>query len=50
MNANQMTGRDAYEADRTRQPLYHDGKPRPDWDHLSEIAKWSWNRPVSDKA
>ena len=37
-------GRYAYEADIAVRPLYHDGKPRPSWDQLSEIARWSWTR------
>lgn len=42
-------GRMDYEADLARRPLYHDGSPRPAWEQLSEIAKWSWNRPKDDR-
>jgi hypothetical protein len=40
-----MTGREAYEADRAKRPLYHDHTPRPSWDDLSAIAKRSWVQP-----
>lgn len=39
-----MTGREAYEEDVRRKPLYDDGTPRPDWDALYELAQWSWNK------
>ncbi len=39
-----MTGQQAYEEDVRRHPNHHDGTPRPDWDKLLDIAKWSWNR------
>ena len=38
------TGRAAYEADVSREPVYHDGMPRPTWDKLSDLARWQWNR------
>lgn len=37
-------GRKAYEADVAKTPLYHDGTPRPTWDNLREIGRWSWSR------
>ena len=39
-----MTGKEAYEEDVRRSPLYHDGSPRKVWDQLSEAVQWSWNR------
>lgn len=39
-----MTGREAYEEDVRRRPLYENGAPRPDWDDLDEHAQWSWNK------
>lgn len=39
-----MIGRDAYEADREREPLYSDGTPRPPFDRLDPDARASWNR------
>jgi hypothetical protein len=39
-----MTGQQAYEADLRRQPLYHDGTPRPAWASLWRVAQDSWNR------
>lgn len=38
-------GREDYEADLIRHPLYHDGTKRPTWAGLRAIAKWSWQRP-----
>jgi hypothetical protein len=38
------TGRAAYEADVRRRPNYSDGAPRPGWDDIGEVARWSWNR------
>lgn len=43
-------GRRAYERDLARQPLYHDRTPRPSWDALPEIARWSWERNPTDRA
>lgn len=37
-------GRTAYEADVRARPTYDDGSPRPTWDQLCEVAKWSWER------
>lgn len=37
-------GRLAYEADLKRNPNYHNGTPRPSWDAIGEVAKWSWSR------
>ena len=41
----QPTGRTLYDRDVARRPNYHDGTPRKQWDELSDIARWSWNRP-----
>jgi len=41
-----MSGKEAYERDLERRPFYHDGTKRRSWDALSEIARWSWCRPV----
>lgn len=35
-----------YEADRANRPHYHDGQPRPTWEQLSEVARWSWHRSL----
>ena len=40
-----LIGEQAYEAHRALLPLYHDGTPRPTWDKLQPIFKWSWSRP-----
>lgn len=37
-------GKKAYEADLAKRPTYHDGTPRPTWEKLSEVGKWSWSR------
>lgn len=37
-------GKTDYEMDCARNPYYHDGTTRKEWDELSEIAQWSWNR------
>lgn len=38
-------GQIAYEQDVERRPMYPGNLgPRPTWDNLSEIAKWSWER------
>jgi hypothetical protein len=39
------TGREDYERDLAATPNYHDGTQRPSWDQLSDLAKWSWERP-----
>lgn len=44
--ARKTPGQTAYEMDIQQRPTYHDGKQRPSWDALSDIAKWSWGRPV----
>jgi len=36
-----------YEADVAARPLYHDGKPRPTWDDLDDLARWSWCRHMA---
>lgn len=41
-----MTGKQAYENDLRKRPFYPDGMgKRPEWEKLSAIAQWSWNRP-----
>lgn len=42
--AREMTPQEAYEEDRRRRGMYDNGKPRPAWENLPEIAKWSWRR------
>ncbi len=42
------TGREAYEADCARRPLYHDGKPRKTWDQLGTIERSSWELPATE--
>lgn len=37
-------GRAAYEADLLERPNYHDGKARRQWNELSAIAQWSWEK------
>ena len=41
-------GRLAYERDREARPGYHDGTLRKEWDEISEIARWSWERYCKD--
>lgn len=44
-------GQAAYERDLAKQPLYHDGTPRPAWSALWPVARWSWERdptPLED--
>ena len=43
-------GQLAYERDLARHPLYHNGRPRPQWAALWEFARWSWERNPSDPA
>ncbi len=43
-------GREAYEADVRKRPNYHDGSPRPRWDQLREVAKYSWESIDRTKA
>ena len=38
-------GRADYEADCRSRPNYHDGRPRPTWANVGEIARYSWTRP-----
>lgn len=33
-----------YEKDVKRKPTYHDGTTRKEWEQLSSVAKWSWER------
>lgn len=42
-----LRGQRAYEASVAAAPLYHDGTPRKRWDQLSDLERWSWERPVS---
>tara|TARA_R100000935_G_scaffold5325_1_gene12236 strand:- start:1973 stop:2146 length:174 start_codon:yes stop_codon:yes gene_type:complete len=44
-----MDGRQAYEADRKARPNYHNGKPRPAWDDLDDIAQHSWVKSPSPR-
>ena len=37
-------GQRAYERELKREPAYHWGAPRPAWENLPEIARWSWER------
>lgn len=45
-----LRGRQAYEASLTAAPLYHDGTPRKAWDQLSDLERWSWERPIAIEA
>lgn len=40
-----LIGKAAYAASLAAAPLYHDGTPRPAWDDLGNVARWSWERP-----
>jgi len=45
-----MTGREAYEEDTRRKPTYpHNGRPRPRWDDLDDIAQSSWVKSPSPR-
>ncbi|HTE37520.1 MAG TPA: hypothetical protein VK634_19700 [Reyranella sp.] len=33
-----------YERALARQPNYHNGGPRPTWEKLDDLARWSWER------
>jgi hypothetical protein len=44
MSAPKTAGQRAYESDLKTTPNYHDGGPRPAWDRLDQVARWSWNR------
>jgi hypothetical protein len=37
-------GKIAYEADVRRRPTYDGGLPRPTWEQLCPVARWSWER------
>ena len=39
-----MTGKEAYEDDVKRDPIYQDGNRRLAWEQLTELARWSWDR------
>lgn len=39
-----MTGKELYEKDLKRQPVYHDGTPRKVWGELNEVQQFTWNR------
>ena len=42
-------GQQAYERDLQVMPNYpHNNTPRPQWDRLNEIARWSWDRNPTD--
>jgi hypothetical protein len=46
-----LIGRAAYEASLAACPIYFDGTPRPSWDELNALARWSWERqPRQDGA
>lgn len=42
-------GQLAYERDLAAQPNYQDGKKRPGWDRLGDVAKDSWERNPTDR-
>lgn len=42
-----VDGREAYEADLLLHPTYHDGRARPSWENLSDIARRSWQHAPS---
>lgn len=42
-------GQAAYERDLVKSPRYHDGKPRPSWVKLDDLARWSWERNPTDR-
>lgn len=44
MSLDFKAGKKAYEADLIKRPNYHDGTPRPTWEKLRSIGKWSWSR------
>ena len=47
---NEQAARKEYENDVARRPTYHDGTARNTWGQLSDIAKYSWMRPMPDPA
>ena len=44
-----LRGREAYEASVKAIPRYDDGAPRPTWEQLSELKRWSWERPAKGR-
>ena len=42
-------GQLAYERDVLREPLYHDGIQRRQWDEIGAAARWSWERNPTDR-
>ena len=42
-------GRKAYEAHVRKNPLYNNGRPRPTWDQIGEVAQASWRRNTREK-
>jgi len=38
-----------YELNLIKQPLYHDGTQRPEWDALGRLAKHSWMRHARER-
>lgn len=44
------TGREAYEDDVRRDPLFFDKTPRPSWEGLCDVARYSWNRNPTRRA
>lgn len=49
MSLDFKAGKKAYEADLAKRPLYHDGTPRPTWDKLRPLGKWSWSRAIKQE-
>lgn len=39
-----LRGREAYEASLKVCPTYEDGTPRPKWEKLGPLERWSWER------
>jgi hypothetical protein len=42
---NKTQGQIDYEANVARDPNYHTGEPRKTWGQLSDLCKWTWNKP-----
>lgn len=42
-----LVGKAAYDASLAAAPLYHDGTPRPAWEQLGKVERWTWERPVT---
>lgn len=38
-----------YEIDVKRVPFYEDGTPRKTWEQLSDIARYSWEKPSQQR-